>query len=119
MQHVTIIFENPISNTPHHLSEKCHSLTSDLDKFVLAKVDSNDDVQFLSNCLNFKPIQDLTDLMFDNRFELFADTYAAELTLRNVNQHHPSEPTPSYYLYQVSLLNRTNDTLTLNVIKKF
>lgn len=117
MQHVTILFENPNSGKLHNLAEKCHSLNTDLDKFAIAKINKANEVEFLSKGLIFKPTDSLDQLMFDNRFELFVDTYAAEKALGQVI--NKNDHSVAHYLYQVSSLNRSNDTITLNIVKKF
>ena len=117
MNYVNLEFENPVDGSVNNFRDKCHSLDSDIGKFAIARFASSqaDQVEFL-NKNHFHPIEDLNQLLLDNRVTLFDDIHAALLKKCAIERLNAKSDF-KFSIYKVSVIERNNDTVTLCHLK--
>lgn len=112
MQHVIVLFEDPTTSTYKQFSQKCHTLDSDCNKFLIGRIGADNQVEFLSKNKQFRTENQLNELMFDNRVSLYSDTYTAELALSKLKNN------TQMFIYQVTTRKNQSDAIILSIVKK-
>lgn len=112
MQYIIVLFEDPITGSHKQFSQKCHTLDSDLNKFLIGQIGEGEQIEFLSKNKLFCAEDQFNELMFDNRVALYSDTYTAELAINKLKNNAQK------YIYQVTTKKEQPDAIILSIVKK-